>query len=56
MALVEQRLVVVCPAGVVTPFQVLDTSERVGAAENLEATVGSLRRIQRKRHVRAPVA
>jgi hypothetical protein len=37
--LVEQRLVVVCPAGVVTPFQVLDASERVGAAKNLEATV-----------------
>ena len=33
------RIVVVCPAGVVTPFQVLDASERVGAAENLEATV-----------------
>jgi hypothetical protein len=54
--LVEQRLVVVCPAGVVTTFEVLDASERVGAAENLEATVGVTRRIQRKRHVRATVA
>ena len=36
MALVKQRLVV-CPASVVTPFQVLDASERVGAAQNLEA-------------------